>query len=549
MLKRTELQSATIAILEECLAANGAPVTHDPDDSRHVAYLEAVARLNGYTPERYPALFRSFNAPRTTEAGAMTGDGAADAFHDGEMIDYLAPLIANGRARSVATITRTPPVHSIFATLSVHNRNADGAVRLLASGAAHVFLQQTMQVATDDTVAEELPATGQNYATLTCSVAYADGTSDAKSVSNPWSYKTTKDPTVSHPVIKPGRTAGDLENIVVGLARGWNNAAQNQDIDYWFWQNQFENTTLLVPFAGSMHFTDEIDDLGPNNPVFEYSLTRKEGGMSTLSNASVDARFHNCFRIDPADPKRLNFSFMPTETAVGTALDFGPSPWVSDTQTFFTGLVTVMFKNGGSGWSTVMSSVHSDVNLTDGVAHIKPIVYVWHCLGEGTRIAIADGSLRKIEELDSGMQVLGPEGSKHTVQATYAAPHYGELYVVKTSGGKSLTCSGSHPISTPDGPVRAADLTVGTTALTIDGSDVVSEVGSRHFDGQGLFNLDLGDAGGSTFYAEGLLVGDHRMQVKMLRTPDPVRDKQRLPEYLHVDYDSHLEDLAKARAQ
>ncbi|WP_121711907.1 Hint domain-containing protein [Streptomyces sp. E5N91] len=550
-----ELQRITAVMLEECLAADGTAVTHDPDDASHVLYLESVARVNGYTPDRHPALFRSFRSSRA-EVGTMSnrsaeGPRSTDDFTDGQVIEYVGPLKSNGAASSQAIITRTAPVQSIFTALNIHNMDAGGNLRLLASGTARNFRQQTLLVQTDDTTAAQLPTTGENFATLTWAIAYEDGSCDkgSHSSASSWSANTSRDPVVLAPVMKPGRTVGDLDNIAIGLARGFNDPQVNRDIDYWFWQNQFENTTLLVPFRGSMHFNEEIAELGPLNPKIEFYLAREEGGMSTLTPQKA-GQYRDCFQIAEDDPKRLDFSLMPTMNGPGMAIDFGRSQWQSNTQTFFTGLVTVVLKSGVSGWSTVLSSLKPEADETDGVAYIKPIVYAWHCLGGGTTITMSDRSGRNVEDLNSGMQVLGAGGSTQTVQATYAQPHYGGVCVIETDGGRSLTCSGTHPVMTPDGPVRAAALTVGVTVLTIDGTDVVSGVGHQSFNGEGLFNLELdGARGGTAFYANDILVGDHRMQVSLLRTPDPAWVRQRLGEEMRIDYDSHLQDIAAGRVR
>lgn len=542
-LGNSQFQSAASVILEQTIKADGASVQHNPNDPDHVSYMEKLAQLHGYTPERYPALFASFR-----KTGAMADTFGVEqnntgAFVDNQIVDYLAPLVSNGFAASHAIITRTKPVAWTFIAISVMNVNGQTKT-VLASGASNSYLQQTTEVQTNDAMAAPLPPTGQNYATISWSIGYVDGTNEASSVSSQWAYQTSADPTVTMPTINPNRHTGNLNNIMIGLSRGFNSPANNSDIDYWFWQTQWQNTTLLVPFVGSMYFTKPIAPLSSANPQLFFYLARSEGGMSELK---VDATkpYMSGFSIDKNNPKQLNFSLKATETGAGNAISFGTSPWVSDTQTFFTAKVVVTLNDGTPAWSSVLSSTQPDTNPTDGVAYIKPIMYVWHCLAAGTQIAMTDGSTQNVENLNVNMRVKSANGTSQNVQATLAQPHWGTVYVVTTQGGLSLTCSGTHPMMTPNGAVQASTLAPGSTVLTRNGTDTVARVAQQQQSGEGLFNLWLdGAAGTTTFYANGFLVGDYQMQVALLKESDPAAVRARLPTYLHTDYDSHLEDVA-----
>jgi hypothetical protein len=543
VLADARFQSAAVAFLEHAVSAQGKPLPHDPNDKNHVAYLEAVAELNGYNAQRYPALFASFRKRPTLSAG-FGGTGNTGAFNDNQTVDYVAPLASNGLASSHALITRTKPVASTFVALSVMNINGN-VKTVVASGAATSFLQQTTEVQTRDASAGQLPSTGQNYASISWSVQYQDGTSEANTDSSQWAYQTSQDPTVTAPAINPNRHTGNLNNIMVGLSRGFNSPSNNSDIDYWFWQNQSQNITLLVPMVGSMYFTKPIAPLSSANPQLFFYLARTEGGMSELS-AGNTAPYMSGFTIDPSNPNKLNFSLQATATAAGNAINFGSSPWVADTQTFFTGKVVVTLNDNSLGWSSILSSLQPDTNPTDGVTYIKPIMYVWHCLAAGTQISMADGSTQAVENLNVGAQVKSAGGTTQNVMATLAQPHWGTVYVINTAAGSTLTCSGTHPMMTPGGAVQASTLASGNTLLTQNGSTTVSQISQAQQTGAGLFNLWLdGPAGNTTFYANGLLVGDYQMQVALVRAPSPAAVKAKLPAHLHADYESHLADIAK----
>lgn len=536
------LQSSAEAMLAQTLAANGAPVPHDPNNADHVAFMEELAQRNGYTSDRYPALFASFRkSPGLTQASGLALDTGA--FTDNQVVDYLAPLANSNLASSHALITRTKPVSSMFIALSVMNIN--GAQKtVLASGVSNTFLKQTSEVQTNDAMALTLPNTGQNYATMSWSVQYTDGTSEGSSVASQWAYQTASDPVVTAPALNPNRHTGNLDNIMVGLSRGYSSPANNSDIDYWFWQTQSANTTLLTPFVGSMEFTKPIAPLSSANPQLFFYLARSEGGMSELTAANTQPYMAG-FTIDPVNANKLNFTLQATSTTAGNAINFGASPWVADTQTFFTARVVVTLNDNTLGWSSVLSSKVPDNNPSDGVTYIKPLMYVWHCLAAGTQITMADGSTQNIENLDSGASIKSDGNTMQGVQATLAQPHWGTVYVIQTQGGLTITCSGTHPMMTPQGAVQASTLVVGSVVLTQNGNDTVSSTSTQQQSGEGLFNLWLNGAQGNTvFYANGFLVGDYQMQVVLLNDQTPAQVRAKLPAHLHADYESHLEDAA-----
>jgi hypothetical protein len=539
-----DILEATRHTLGLLMENEGDPVPHGPEDPKHLAYVEDLVRRQGYTPERYPALFDRLH--RGSTGGDAPADVPTDApttYSDGQVVDYVAPL-NSGLATGHALLTRTKPISSAFIGINVVNVN-NGTQTVVASGSRMTQLQQTIEVVTDDSTAQPLPSTGQNYGTISWSIEYADGTTEGNSAGTQWAYQSSQDPTVLAPVISPTRRTGDLNNIMIGLARGFNPTANNTDIDYWFWQSSFDNNTLLVPLQGSMYFQKPIAPLSSANPQLKFYLARKEGGMRDLSVAQT-APYMPCFSIDTQDPKKLNFTLLATQTGAGNAINFGVSPWVSDTQTFFTAMVFVTLNDRTLAWSSIVSSLIPDLNPVDGVKFIPPIKYVWHCLAAGTQVTMADGTTTAIENMDAGMTVKSNPGTR-TVQATLAQPHWGPVYTVATAGGLSVTCSGTHPFMTVSGYVPAAALMAGDQVVVATGMDTVSSITQQQQSGEGLFNVWLaGDADSGNawaFYANGFEVGDYQVQVALLpdnRSPDQIRAA--LPEHLQRDYESHLED-------
>lgn len=300
-----------------------------------------------------------------------------------------------------------------------------------------------------------------------------------------------------------------------------------------------------------MKFDYKLAPLDSYPPFLEFYLAHKEGGISELTGGD-SSRYLPHFRIDDADPegRTLKFVLRAPYNDAGDAIEFPSKNWVADTQAFFSARVSVTFEDyerHGSGWSSIVSSLKPDTDPKDGVAFIKPIVYVWHCLVAGTQITLADGTTKAVEDFTSEDVVVSGDGTR-PVQATLAQPHSGPITVLEFADGATLAGSATHPVVTPSGTVHAGALAVGDTVLTRHGTTTVTATRQETQTNGGLFNLWLVPEGGgpTTMIANGIVVGDYQIQVQLLR--DAARDdravRAKLPESLHVDFDSWVADRA-----
>ncbi|SMH45797.1 Hint domain-containing protein [Azospirillum agricola] len=550
----TQPQNDRLAGVLEILKTNNNPAAGDPV---HTAFLKDNAERSGMTAARYPGLFKAIEtggaSPFSQSAGAVVTSNAAGntgAFTDGQYVEFISSSRSNSVVTARAVLTRTRPVAQATVWLNVVNENGNVKTSL-ASGVLVSFATQTIIVETNPATAlPPLPA-GTLSGIISFAITYQDGTTEASSTLTPWAYQASRDPVVVDPVIRSDRKSGDLNDIVIGLARGYDNntgSRNKTDIDYWFWQNQHQDTHLLVPLTGSMKFDYKLAPLNSTNPILEFYLARSEGGTSELKAADTLPYLPH-FEIDPTDSegRTLKFALRATATTAGNAINFGLSPWVADTRTFFTARVTVLFDDltHGVGWSSVVSSLSPDTDPSDGVAFIKPIVYVWHCLVAGTQITLADGTTKAVEDFTSGDVVVSGGGTR-PVQATLAQPHSGPITVLEFADGATLAGSATHPVMTPAGTVQAGALAAGDTVLTRHGTTTVTAIRQENQTNGGLFNLwlDPEGEGPTTMIANGIVVGDYQIQVQLLR--DSAQDdravRAKLPESLHADFDSWVAD-------
>jgi hypothetical protein len=529
---------------------DGTPLAHDLSDPLQAHYLDWLVRGSGMTPERYPGTFKVI-APRPDPAVGDPGP-AEGAFEPNQIVDFMGPLqsgLYNGKAKGHATFTRTNEIEKATLYLMVVNYSGN-TTTVLASGMEHGFGAQTLRVTTEDEHALQMGQSGSNKALLSWAVRYRDGGEEIQSLTNQWSTQAAEDPKVEQPVQKPERIKnklGDLKSIVIGLSRAVGNKA---DIDYWFWQSEYSKTELLVPLVGSMKFEHPLAPLNENNPILEFYLARQEGGMSNKPKKEIK-KYRPFFEIDPNDPTNLKFKLEGASTTENNAINFGASPWVADTKTFFTCRVTAAFQNAqfGVGMASILSSETEDKDPTDGVAYIKPLVFVWHCLVEGTKITMADGSTKAVEEIQAPDEVAAPIRTRK-VLANLAQPHWGEVFTVTLSSGKSVTCSGTHPfITVSRKPVAASALAIGEEIRVAGGrTEKVTSKTQQKQAGQGLFNIWL-EGEPTAILANGIWVGEYQLQVEQVEQEqnDPERVRARLAEDMLRDFESHLEDTA-ARA-
>lgn len=542
----TQPQNDRLVHILEGLKAGNVPSAGDP---AHTAFLQDNAERSGLTPARYPGLFKAIGSGGAATDRAAESSGVTD----GQYVEFISSSQSNKAVTARAVLSRIRPVAQAIVWLNVVNENG-GTKTSLASGVAVSFATQTIFVETNpETALPPLP-TGTMTGIISFAITYQDGTVEVSSTAAPWASQASRDPVVVDPAIRSDRKTGDLNDIVIGLARGYDNnqgTRNKTDVDYWYWQNMHDLGTnpLLVPLSGSMKFDYKLAPLDIYPPFLEFYLAHKEGGISELNGGDA-SRYLPHFRIDDADPegRTLTFLLRPPYNDAGDAIEFPSKNWTSDTQSFFSARVTVTFEDyerHGSGWSSIVSSLSPDTDSKDGVAFIKPIVFVWHCLVAGTQITLADGTIKAVEDFTSEDVVVSGDGTR-PVQATLAQPHSGPITVLEFANGATLAGSATHPVVTPAGTVQAGALAVGDTVLTRDGTTTVTATRQETQTNGGLFNLWLvpeGD-GPTTMIANGIVVGDYQIQVQLLR--DAAQDdravRAKLPESLHVDFDSWVAD-------
>lgn len=143
---------------------------------------------------------------------------------------------------------------------------------------------------------------------------------------------------------------------------------------------------------------------------------------------------------------------------------------------------------------------------------INNIKLQWGCLADNSRIRMADGSQKMINEIAIGNMVRTPEGGSKKVVNVWTGPR-AEILHIETDGGAVINLTDTHPVMTKEGLKPACALTLDDQLLMEDGQyQKIQFFNTLSYD-RFVYNLDLED--GHTFICDDFVVGDFNMQNTM----------------------------------
>ena len=366
-------------------------------------------------------------------------------------------------------------------------------------------------------------------------------------------------------VTAPVKKASHSENDYVLIAVGRAASHQNTDADYYYTETDNQNDPYLItPFVGSATIpsTAPIKPGTSNSDVHAYGQMYVDYGSSdaqyvefyttpqTVTNGitvsvsdntiswsypsdhnSYDNTTSLVFTNGPANHKLSYFFFQFKVPAIGPATGF------------FVFTIYSLYSGTGNPPFPVSQNAHS----------IDPLQYWWHCLAEGTKVTMSDGSSKKIEDIDNTCfvqagetklksQVIGTSIGHHESKAE---GHRG-VYQLRLEDGKALILTGRHPVMTPNGAVVACHLNSGDVVFVEDGRSTVEECEKIEWSGM-FHNLGLAKPNNesltgrdslNSFYANGILVGDrhtmHQQEEQQRLDLDYILPK--LDEQFRIDY-------------
>jgi hypothetical protein len=203
----------------------------------------------------------------------------------------------------------------------------------------------------------------------------------------------------------------------------------------------------------------------------------------------------------------------------------------------------------------VVASVTSTPPTTPGsnAVQIPQMQAITGCLAAGTRIELADGTLKPIERFTTeGEKVRTGNSTILTVLGNTEGREPVPMVYLEDDREHTLLLTRDHPVVTvADGVRLAHQLAAGDRVVTAQGHARLLKVEERRYDGT-VHNLLLGVPGehttkdNTTMFANGFLVGDGSMQAVYGEELSRRRESVlfRLPKEWHQDY---LNSLAEGR--
>lgn len=563
----TDEQKKIVQQMDELIAANGGKIEHDLSIPLHRDYLKLMHNLAGNNEKDFPGLHKMID-----EAGAMPPapspnylvGAAAPSSTDGWETTFGIPEVGVALGTNLAAANGYGTVVDGFqvCNLSLLVRDVNGNFIAHGSNAGYAPYN-SLAVGTDNSTAKAA-ASGMT-AQMSYSYMNKDGVSFSSTVYAP-PPAAISDPTVTEPKRENGNTNPYAKDaIIIGLGRP---PGYLSGCDYIYYETIQDHPVGRVPLVGSVSFTQQIRPLQPGtNFTVDIVVVRTDkGGQASINPTDMENVYQN-FYIDPSDPtgKKLSWNLPmeanvtnpPTPPPVYNPVVFNNIPWSSDMKAYLTVNIWVTLQDGTPVNVIIQSVDGHDGDPLDGIAYIMPIEFIWHCLGDDTKVTLPDGSLKPITDFVANDKIKTGTGIG-TVSVTHMGPHPGNVLKIETDKGHSLVTSTHHIIMTPKGGKYAHLLSVGDKVITLEGSAKVSKVKELPSESRKLWNLSLGHASHrddptpevGTFFANGILVGDARAERAMRHAcgRDIKWVKAHVDKRFHKDVESAFKMRKKGRA-
>lgn len=139
----------------------------------------------------------------------------------------------------------------------------------------------------------------------------------------------------------------------------------------------------------------------------------------------------------------------------------------------------------------------------------------WGCVGRDTNVLMADYTLRPIDQIKVGDQILGGTTKMPVRVTSVITGQEADLWCVQSAAGEKIHVTDDHPFVTKEGNKRAIELMEKDSVLMQDGSYSDMEYRYEEYYGDTVFNLELETD--HFFVANGYVIGDQQIQGEVMR--------------------------------
>lgn len=479
--------------------------------------------------ERYPDLYELFH--RTCQTPRDLSDTSETGFQSKAKVLAVGYDTASGSAYAMGTMTLTAPAQRLYLTLDVyaddelvaHNAKfysgcLDGDIQIqsaqmepLEDGKEYTaYLQATWEP-------EKSGLLRSQVATATASAGATD---------------LVKSITVTHP--RHIRSSADGA-ITVAYAR----SAPELDYCYPETRDADGNEKVMLEMEGQVELVDgyhvsKVQDAGAALACKGFGDILYLGSVAYGQNEGGGVVF---FPVNDAAAIgwKLEYNWnnsIPDSVRFGNRthdLEFAFSFRCQEDQSLHDVLIT------SKGSELVLSQPH--------VEKVSKIHLYWGCLAKGTKVTMADGSAKNIEELQAGDSLKAPGGGTAVVKELISGTEQ-NLYRVHLANGLEVRASRTHPLSTGSGFTSPIDLNSHSKLMTEQGLSDVLYCFPETYNGK-VYGVEL--ESGDSFYADGVVSGtnavmgalaDQWADDLLILEPDPAAVEERAR--LEADFQAGL---------
>lgn len=475
----------------------GAFPSRELDFSREEDVACVAAQFGGLSQmqERYGGLYALFQHTVQLQAAPRVGEDKG--FQDKAKVLDLGYDAASGTAYAMGTMTLTMPAMRLYLTLDIY---ADGTQ--VAHHAKFFSSCLDGEVQIQSKPLEPLPA-GKQYTAILHATwePYRSGMLRSQVASDTVTAGSTdlvKSFTVTHP--RHIRSAAS-EAITVAYARS------APDRDYCYPETRdpvTKNEKVLLDMEGQIDLVDG------------YHVSAVEDGGAVLSCQG----FGDILYLGGVGYAQSGAAFFPVNggTSIGWKLDQNWDNEIPDSVRFGNRKHDLEFSfsfrcaEDQTLHDVLLTSKGTELILSQPhVQKISQLHLYWGCLAAGTKVTMADGSKKNIEELQVGDLLRSPTGG--TVKVKRLVPGTEEMiYRVHMENGLEVRATRTHPLGTEKGFAATIDLNSQSQLVTELGVSSVLYCYPETYQGA-VYGLEL--EGGDSFFADGVASGSNRVMGQM----------------------------------
>ncbi len=327
---------------------------------------------------------------------------------------------------------------------------------------------------------------------------------------------------VNDPKIKSENVTNKHINIVYDRI-----PKNGEKTDYYYDASEIEisgnEVRTIIPVSGYFKLASNLEPKGLSSVIGLQLIYKEETVVSYFYNSLAELNNYFTFAKDSAtNCYRVDFKFNRDWRAYLDKSRYFDGTYITDCQLrwsfrFDCYLLDKMGKrmrdeNGEEIVNELGICINSEATPPSGGEYNKsknnkaiiPYIYIqWGCFHKDTLMKMADGSTKKISEIQIGDEAMTNENGVARVMNIYKGNEENLVRIV-TETGHVLQLTASHPVLTEIGKVRASNLVISTRVYTEDGLEKIEDISLVAYNDY-VYNLDCD---GALLIANGIVAGD-----------------------------------------